>query len=550
MKQTTGRRWKAILIGTVLALVPAVCLNLLLWFHMRGHSDANLRDAANGLMRLSEAYLDNAMAQLAALGMNAKPVCNPENLERVRRALLKAPSISEVAIDEKSGTECAVGGLRRVPRAISSENDTSVPHVKMTVVELGSWVAPRSIRLVWRFDEGGSFSILLPGERLLPPIVIGRMQADFTARVSLIDGTFIAQRSTRPEEESATGSTAQDLRLLSDRHPISLQLSVANRAIWKSYEDLFVYGNIGAFVLMIFTITGSVIVARQMEGPEREITDALKRGEFIPYYQPVIDLRDGSLRGCEVLVRRRRANGKIESPFTFLPIAERTGQIFDITRALMIKARDEVGEVYGDRPHLKISFNLVADHFKDVKVVDEIRSIFDKSPLKPRQLVFEVTERQPLQDLATARQIITRLQEYGARVSLDDVGTGHSGLSYLLKLGVDQMKMDKMFVDAIGTDRYSGAIIETLIKLAEDLSIELVAEGVETVEQVNHLRARGVTCAQGYVFAPPLPGSSYLALCKAMTPRAAGAGAVEDVEEEPLELALDQRVDADTPRAA
>ena len=141
------------------------------------------------------------------------------------------------------------------------------------------------------------------------------------------------------------------------------------------------------------------------------------------------------------------------------------------------------------------------------------------------QLMFEVTERQPLADILRARLVIAKLQALGARVALDDVGTGHGGLSYLLKLGVDVMKMDKMFVDAIGTDRYSVAIVDSMVKLADDMNLDLIAEGVETFEQVEYLRAKGVRMAQGYVFAPPLPASSFRALVEAMTPSSAAAPA-------------------------
>ena len=105
----------------------------------------------------------------------------------------------------------------------------------------------------------------------------------------------------------------------------------------------------------------------------------------------------------------------------------------------------------------------------------------------------------------------------GVHVGIDDLGTGHSGLSYMLKLGVDFIKIDKMFVDAIGTERYSTTIIETLVGLGRDMSMEIIAEGVETFEQVQHLRERGIRKAQGYVFAPPLPGASSCSCLKPPT---------------------------------
>ena len=126
--------------------------------------------------------------------------------------------------------------------------------------------------------------------------------------------------------------------------------------------------------------------------------------------------------------------------------------------------------------------------------------------------------RHPLESLAAARRVIASLQELGVRVAIDDVGAGHGGLSYLLKLGVDIIKIDKLFVDAIGAERHSTAIIKSLVELARSMRMDIVAEGVENFEQVAYLRDHGIRLAQGYVFAPPLPGSSFLQLVEATDP--------------------------------
>ena len=147
-----------------------------------------------------------------------------------------------------------------------------------------------------------------------------------------------------------------------------------------------------------------------------------------------------------------------------------------------------------------------------------MRKIFEDSPIKLSQVVLEVTERQPIENFTKTRRVIAALQGLGVRIAIDDVGTGHSGLSYMLKLGVDIIKIDKMFVDAIGTDRNSTTIIETLIDLAHNMRMDVVAEGVENFEQVMHLRELGIRSAQGYVFAPPLPGCSFLQLVEAIDP--------------------------------
>jgi sensor c-di-GMP phosphodiesterase-like protein len=132
--------------------------------------------------------------------------------------------------------------------------------------------------------------------------------------------------------------------------------------------------------------------------------------------------------------------------------------------------------------------------------------------------VLELTERQQLANLTAARRVIAALQGLGVKVAIDDVGAGHSGLSYMLKLGVDVIKVDKIFIDALGSDRDSIRIIDTLVDLAASMRMEIVAEGVETFDQMVALREHGIRQAQGHLFAPALPGSSFLKLIEAIEP--------------------------------
>jgi EAL domain-containing protein (putative c-di-GMP-specific phosphodiesterase class I) len=205
-------------------------------------------------------------------------------------------------------------------------------------------------------------------------------------------------------------------------------------------------------------------------------------------------------------------------PGSFIPLAESSGLILEMTRDLMRKVCVEAGSAIGCRPALKISFNFAGQLFKNESIVKDVRSIFSGSLIKLSQVVLELTERDPIENFTETRQIIAALQGLGVRIAIDDVGTGHSGLSYMLKLGVDIIKIDKMFVDAIGTDRNSTTIVETLVDLAHNMRMDVVAEGVENFEQVMHLRDLGIRSAQGYVFAPPLPGSAFLQLIEAIDP--------------------------------
>lgn len=249
--------------------------------------------------------------------------------------------------------------------------------------------------------------------------------------------------------------------------------------------------------------------------PESEANDefiaAIRNGEFIPYYQPVMDIETGKLRGCEVLMRWRRPNGMIVSPGQFMAYAESTGHIFDMTRQIMVQTTEEVGELYSENPDLKLSINLFAGHFLDRQIVSDIQQIYEKSNIAYQQIVVEVTERHPLDDMDRARKIIAELQALGVRVALDDVGTGHGGMAYLQKLGVDIIKIDKMFIDTIGLDDNSTTIVDSMVELADNLGMGIIAEGVETEEQIERLLELGVTAAQGYYYAAPMPASEYIA---------------------------------------
>lgn len=514
-----SNRWKFALLAAALAVTPLLGLNLLLWLNISANGRADLEYAAERILGQSEAQLDTAMTQLVAASMKLEQAsCARDTMELLGQAIVKAVVISDVTVLDPAGTPaCSPSGNPRVIRAISPANDTANPDVKFVLVDFGADGGARSIQLLWRLPDGWSISFLIPGDKLLPAVVLGRLQADFVTQLKLVDGSHIAAQLSR-DTMSAEGMAAFEVQALSSRYPVALSVSVPSAALWDSYRELFLWGNAGGAVLALLIITGALAVNRQMEGPVRQIENSLRRGEFVPYYQPLMDINTGRLLGCEVLVRRKRADGSVDSPGSFIPLVEATGQIFEITRSMMVQARDELGPYYNSRPNLKVSFNLVAAHFDDARIVSDVREIFNGALVKTDQVVLEVTERQPLPNLGSARVIIAKLQELGARIALDDVGTGHGGMSYLLKLGVDQMKMDKLFVDAIGTDRYSTAIIDTLVKLAADLNIEFVAEGVETFEQVAYLREHGVRAAQGYVFSPPLPGPLFLNLIAALHP--------------------------------
>jgi EAL domain-containing protein (putative c-di-GMP-specific phosphodiesterase class I) len=156
-----------------------------------------------------------------------------------------------------------------------------------------------------------------------------------------------------------------------------------------------------------------------------------------------------------------------------------------------------------------VALNIAPSHFVSPGFVEQLRALAADARVSTRQIVVEITERYELPDLDRASAVIDELQEHAFKVAIDDAGIGHSGLSYIQKLGVDVIKIDKFFIDSIGKDYSADVVVKMLVRLARELGMGTVAEGVETEQQVEVLRAAGVDEAQGFALAPPMPADQF-----------------------------------------
>jgi sensor c-di-GMP phosphodiesterase-like protein len=187
-----------------------------------------------------------------------------------------------------------------------------------------------------------------------------------------------------------------------------------------------------------------------------------------------------------------------------------------MTLSLMQQVRSDLGELCLDMPDMTVSINLFEGHFRDTTIVEDVQAIFGGSSIGFRQLVFEITERTPIGNSASAHAVIAGFHALGVRLAMDDVGTGHSNLAYMQTLGVDVIKIDRVFVDMIKSDTQAVPVLDGLISMCRDLGTEIVAEGVETEAQALYLRARGVVMAQGFLFAPALKVAAFKELARAL----------------------------------
>jgi sensor c-di-GMP phosphodiesterase-like protein len=468
---------------------------------------------------MADTRVARIVAMLDRLEERGVDRCGAAQIEAMRQANFATSPVKELSLVSAAGeTLCSdldiALGLRQVlgSRPLAADGRFAIDVVRL--VHRGEMVV--RLRRV-RADGGNAVAALVPTELFVPQVSTQGGPLTSHATLSTREGMQIAENGS-PIPEDNDGRFVASAQ--SDRHNLVASVALPRQSVMAIHGDLHpaALGIASAVALALIGLALVMNPVRRRGDPIAEIARAAAAGEFVPYYQPVVDITTGRLYGAEVLVRWQKRDGSLVLPSAFIPLLESSGLIIEVTRALMRRARDEMAAAYGSRPALRLSFNLAPAHFADEQIVADVRALFEGSAFRFDQIVLEVTERQPIENLTETRRIIAALQGLGVIIAIDDVGTGHSGLSYMLKLGVDLIKIDKMFVDAIGSDGHSATIIGTLIDLAHNMRMDIVAEGVERFEQVVALRELGIRAAQGYVFAPPLPASSFLQLVEAIDP--------------------------------
>jgi diguanylate cyclase (GGDEF)-like protein/PAS domain S-box-containing protein len=239
---------------------------------------------------------------------------------------------------------------------------------------------------------------------------------------------------------------------------------------------------------------------------ETDLRRALVRGEFRLRYQPIVSLTRGTITGVEALLRWDHAERGLTSPNDFIPVAEETGLILPLGAWVLGEACRQLAEWRHDFPQARIalSVNLSAKQFGQADLVERIRAALDEAGLDPRHLKLEITESAIIDHPGSAGAMLRQLKEQGIQVQMDDFGTGYSSLSSLHSLPLDALKIDRSFVSRMPGDRATMQMVRTIALLARGLDLAVIAEGVETQEQMDEVRAMGCDYAQGYLIAPPL----------------------------------------------
>jgi diguanylate cyclase (GGDEF)-like protein/PAS domain S-box-containing protein len=262
--------------------------------------------------------------------------------------------------------------------------------------------------------------------------------------------------------------------------------------------------------------------AVERQSIEESLRRALERREFALHYQPKVNLKTGAIIGAEALLRWTHATRGSVSPIDFIPIAEDCGLILPIGAWVLREACAQAcAWIEVGLPPITMAVNVSAIEFRHEKFLEGLFAILDQTGFDPRFLELELTESVLMKHATSTAKILRNLRESGISVAVDDFGTGYSSLSYLQKFPVDAVKIDQSFVRQISTAGEDTTIVKAVIGMARGLKLRVIAEGVETLEEVAFLRAYQCEEAQGYYFSRPVPAQKFAMLLKSGLPESA-----------------------------
>jgi PAS domain S-box-containing protein len=258
------------------------------------------------------------------------------------------------------------------------------------------------------------------------------------------------------------------------------------------------------------------VSSHQIRGEDPDILRGLAKGEFVPFFQPLVTLRTGQLAGFEMLARWQHPTRGLVLPGAFIAAAERDGWIEELTRQILQKAFVAAAAIPDP---LTLAINISPLQLRDITLPRQISALAERANFPLSRLVLEITESALIDDLEKAMSVVAELKEMGCRLALDDFGTGYSSLAHLQALPLDKLKVDRSFVSSMIEKRQSRKIVAAVVGLGQSLDLITVAEGIETREQAEMIVWLGCTLGQGYFFGRPIPAEELAACVAAPRPK-------------------------------
>lgn len=506
------RRARVIALGGLLAIAGAIAPLALMayasWQIAIGKELDVLEDVGHRAIERAQQTYAEAQRVLSEMESSTLERCAPTHVSVMRIMTLNNDAASEINYLENGVVKCTTWG--RVTRVIHQpQADYRTPEgldvtfgvrpadgiaKRMTALRLGSHmvlVPPARFTSIGMMPE--TSLALFGGEGHLASmrneVDIDFARRHLTGEARGIDGEMMFARV------SADGVNAV----------VSHSVSVVHNGLMA---ELLLLLPVGLFI-STFIVGIVIFMSKRRLSPRGELEMAVQNREFVVHYQPIIELKTNICVGAEALVRWKQPDGSLVRPDLFIPLAEETGVIKQITDQVMDAVIRDLGPLLNKDRGLHVAINLCADDIKTGRFLDMLGEKLPPSGIRNQQILLEATERGFI-DVDAARITLARARAAGHTIAIDDFGTGYSSLQYLQGLPMDALKIDKSFIDTIDKGTATSAVTGHIIAMAKELGLLSVGEGIETEEQAKYLRDHGVDYGQGWLFSKPLEAADFI----------------------------------------
>ncbi|AQG98253.1 histidine kinase [Burkholderia sp. KK1] len=511
-----------IVIVLIAALAPAGIGFLFAQRSQRHEESERLKTVANAALNRAEDVTRRLSGALGEIGKVAAAPCSPPYLDALRRIALTHEQVRDAGAYDRDGRwQCS-----------SLLGAVSAGTLDGLTLPAPDWRSRDGVMAWYGLARlpGGKTSLVMGRDGFYvaadPSLYVDSLESlgDPASGVGVINTEVSRVIATTPATDAAAilavyrtarrpaAAPACDCQPYVVRRSASMPLAVVVSAPQQSLRQRaralpwgWLLGGLAAGLLVAGW--AAFFIVRRLS-PRGQLSDAVRRHQFIVAYQPIVDLGTRRCVGAEALVRWKY-HDRIVRPDHFIPLAEHRGLIQAITDQVLDTILLELGEFLKRYPEYYVSVNLSAPDLTTRRFLDVLGPAIARQGVQPQQIRIEATERSFL-DADAAKEVISAFRDAGHAVYLDDFGTGYSSLSHLQTFRIDGLKIDKSFVDTIGQDAASSSVASHIIDMAATLDVQVIAEGIEREEQAVYLHARGARFGQGWLFSPPLSAAEFI----------------------------------------
>ncbi|AZD86925.1 EAL domain-containing protein [Pseudomonas chlororaphis subsp. piscium] len=505
LKPSRERLWHLAIVLAAMAAVPLLMAPLV-FQQAKERADGEASVTAVAILRQLDTLLNVVSTNLdKAQGMLERPC--PEIIGQLTQMSMLSPYFRSLVLVNRGEVYCSsvLGAVQDMPvQSAFKELGTLPPGLHITPSNGTPIVPGRPAVLVSLGREDGvGVLAIVDGQYLLDIQDAASYDGQFQVQMVLRETQRQLPIGAPINNPEGPGWRSTHAVATSAAFPVEVRVAIAPALASAYLGDQ--WRHYAPFIVLASLLAGYMahLFCRRRLSLVGDLYRAMRAKEFHMVYQPIIRLDTGVFRGVEALVRWQRPDKSQVRPDVFIPLAEDNGIIGDLTRHIFGLVADDLMQLgLGAGEHIGV--NVSGSHLATSGFVDDVQRLLAAIGPKGPQLVLEVTERESLPDDTQVQRNIQQLRSMGVLWALDDFGTGQSSLSYLEQLHADFLKIDRSFVNGIGTESVNAVVLDTIISLAQRLELDLTAEGIESTEQEEYLKHYGVQWGQGYLFSPPL----------------------------------------------